>query len=222
MKRPYLTILVFVFFSCNSGQHIKVIDKWENGKNKNVLTFDSPNDTLTYLKEFYFENEQLGMKGKLINGKQEGLWEWWYENGNKKDEAITTNGFFTGQRKHWREDGTLKLVEIINGQCSTDCCDGKVIFYTEKGEKLIEYTQRNGKWNGEGIGYFPDGKIKRKFIYVNGKKNGLNYEYYPNGQISVEGNYLDDLETGKWIYRDSIGNISGYEIYKDGQVIETK
>lgn len=222
MNKLLIVIISFVLSSCNSGKTNKIIDKWDNGKNKTVITYDKQNDTLTYLREFYYENGQLGTKGKIVNGKQDGLWEWWYENGKKKDEATISNGKYIGQRKHWREDGTLKQIEIISGQCINDCCDGKIIYYNEKGEKLIEYTQQNGQWNGEGIGYFSNGKIKRKFIYLNGKKNGMNYEYYPNGHISVEGNYSNDLETGKWTYRDSLGNITGYEIYKEGKVIEKK
>jgi antitoxin component YwqK of YwqJK toxin-antitoxin module len=220
MNRLFTVIIFFVLFSCNNGQNIKVVDKWENGKNKTIITYDNPNDTLTYLREFYFKNGQIGTKGKFVNGKQDGLWEWWYDNGNKKDEAKISNGAYKGERKHWREDGTLKQIEIISGQCSGDCCDGKVIYYTEKGEKLIEYTQQNGQWNGEGIGYYPDGKLKRKFRYVEGKKQGMNYEYLPNGVIEAEGNYVDDLEDGKWTYRDSTGKVTGYQFYKNGQIIK--
>lgn len=221
MNRLFIVIVLLTLFSCNNGKKIKVINKWENGKNKTVNTYDNPKDTLSYLSEFYFENGQLGTRGNVVNGKQDGFWEWWYDNGNKKDEATLSNGEYKGELKHWREDGTLKQVEIIIGKCSGNCCDGKIIFYTDKGEKLIEYTRQNGQWNGEGIGYYPDGKMKRKFNYVEGKKQGMNYEYLPNGVIEAEGSYKDDLEDGKWTYRDSTGKVTGHEFYKNGQIINT-
>ncbi len=221
MNKSFL-IFTVIIFSCQDGQKRKISEKWGNGNNKVVLTYDNPNDTTNYLQEFFFENGKLDTKGKIHNGKQDGLWEWWYSNGNKKDEAVIKDGVYIEQRKHWREDGTLRQVEIITGECFGDCCDGKVVFYDDKGFKLIEYSQKSGKWNGEGIGYFRDGKIKRRFTYVDGKKQGMNYEYYHNGVVSAEGLYVDDNEEGKWTLRDSTGTVTGYQEYKKGKIVNSK
>ena len=208
---------VTILLSCNTGQKTKILDRWGNGKNKVVLTYDNPDDTLTYLREYFHENGQLGSRGHFLNNKQEGFWEWWFDNGKKQDEATLRQDAYVGQRKHWRKDGTLDKIEIISGACLDQCCDGKEVFYTEKGIKLIEYTRQNGERNGEGILYYPDGKIKRKFIYANGKKNGMCYDFYPNGKIDNEVNYIDDKEEGLFIWRDSTGKITTKTFFKNGQ-----
>ena len=46
----------------------------------------------------------------------------------------------------------------------------------------------------------------------------MNYEYNPNGQVEVEGTYINDLEEGKWIFRDSVGNVTHFVYYKGGQI----
>lgn len=209
--------VLMILVSCNKGPKTKIVEKWETGKSKIIQTYDNPDDTLTFKREFYYKNGQLGSKGYYVNNKQDGLWEWWFCNGNKQHEAVFKNGLYVQYRKHWREDGTLRLVEIINHPCSDTCCDGKRIYYRDNGTKLIQYSvSSNGEWDGEGFAYFPDGKIARKFTYVNGLKQGMCYEYYENGKIEEEGNYINDKEDGKWICRDSTGKMTGYYIYKDG------
>ena len=56
--------------------------------------------------------------GKMKDGKKEGLWTWWYENGSKKGEETFKNG-----RKH----------ELS-------------IFWYENGQKKWERTFDDGKW----------------------------------------------------------------------------
>jgi antitoxin component YwqK of YwqJK toxin-antitoxin module len=50
----------------------------------------------------------------------------------------------------------------------------------------------------------------------------MNSEFFHNGQISAEGNFVDDKEEGKWIFKDSTGKITGYEFYKKGELVRTK
>ncbi len=40
------------------------------------------------------------------NGKKDGLWTWWFENGQKKSEPIWKDGEFISS-KSWNEDGSV-------------------------------------------------------------------------------------------------------------------
>jgi antitoxin component YwqK of YwqJK toxin-antitoxin module len=113
-------------------------------------------------------------------------------------------------------------IEIIEGECDESCCDGRLIFYDEKGRKYAENTSRYGEFDGPAYQYFTDGKIRKEFTYQNDMKNGITYEYYHNGQIHAEGNYIDDKEDGEWTFRDTTGKIIGYAHYKNGIVLPTK
>ncbi len=217
-----LLIAVVIICSCSESPSATIKEVYKDGSTKVTYTYFDSADTTSYIRHFFHPNGVLGHKGKIINGKQDGLWQWWFENGNRKDLAYCDNGLYIKHRKHWREDGTLKQVEIIDGYCEGECCDGVLIYYDNDGLKLLQYTMKNGNYDGIGYGYYKDGSIKRKFYYKNGLKNGMNYEYLPNGNISVSGMYKDDLEQGKWSFRDNSGKIISYSYYIDGEEIKSE
>lgn len=211
----FLTIL----FSCYSRQKQKVLDKWENGNNKLVLTYDNLDDTLTYLREFFHENGQLGTKGHFINGKQNGLWEWWYENGQKKDEATIKQGIYIGQRKHWFENGSLKQVEIISGECLGECCDGQVINYYENGQIEDESTRINGQTIGQYVYYYDNGQKMKEVYFSASIKDGKYCEWYKDGTKWVEGSYKADERDSVWTWFTTTGTIKSIKLYKEGEFI---
>ncbi|MEH0153072.1 hypothetical protein V6R21_02940 [Limibacter armeniacum] len=224
MTRCILIIVLIFFSACKERYNEVVVQRWEDGSEKIIHTFDNQIDTTSYVRTFYYQNGNLGTKGRINNGQKDGIWEWWYSNGNKKDLANFNLGLYVNERKHWREDGSLKLIEVIDNSCdeSIECCDGKLLFYNEQSIKVMEYNMKDCEYDGVGYSYFSDGKIKREFNYRKGKKEGVNYEYYPNGNLRVSGEYQNDLEQGKWVYVDSLGKEEAYEFYENGKVVKTE
>lgn len=58
------------------------------------------------------DNGQIGLKGKIVEGKKEGKWTWWYSSGQKKRESEFTNNRKHGLTVYWYENG-VKAKEII-------------------------------------------------------------------------------------------------------------
>ena len=48
-------------------------------------------------------------------------------------------------------------------------------------------------------------------------KNNFTKEYYKGGQIKGEGNYIDDLKAGKWIYYYKTGEIRTKVNFENGK-----
>ena len=46
-------------------------------------------------------------EGNMIDGKAQGIWKGWYENGNKQSEVDFKNGIEITS-KWWNEDGSVK------------------------------------------------------------------------------------------------------------------
>jgi len=218
MKKLFIIIVLVSVYSCNRGDRMEVSEKWENGNNKVVRTYENSDDTLTFLYEGYYEDGKPSIRGNKLHGYKNGTWRWWYSNGNMKDEAKFSIGNYIEERKHWRENGTLRLVEYINGECIDDCCNGRLVFYNEKGEKMNEFTQKDGQFDGVGYVYYPNGKLSRKFTYIKGEKQGYSCDYYQNGMISAEGNFLNNNKDSIWIFKDSLGNVKSKDLYRDGQL----
>ena len=72
MKKLLLLFIPIVFFmSCNNDQ-LKRENIYENGKYKTTITF--------------YEDGKIMSKGRFNEGDlQDGLWEYYYENGNKQN-----------------------------------------------------------------------------------------------------------------------------------------
>lgn len=218
----FLTIL----FSCNNSQKRKVLDKWDNGKNKVVLTYDNPNDTLTYLREAFYKSGKLFSKGHFLNGEQTGLWEWWYENGKKKDEAFLANGLYYKKRTHWYDNGKLLKEEFIDKPCTDNCCLGKVIFYNQDG--TISQIRYNNPDSVTGIvyRYYPNGKPSEEHQVIllgdSAVEHGKLVQYFENGKIEVVGFLHYGCKDSVWRWNDSLGNLSQVDIWENCRLKERK
>ena len=94
--------------------------------------------------------------GYIKNGKKEGLWTWWFENGEKKNEGSFKDGLENGLHKWWYENGQ----KGIEGTYKDGLEFGLWTYFYENGQKQIEgiYTdwEKVGKWTY----YNEDGSIK--------------------------------------------------------------
>ncbi len=222
MKRMFWVIIMLIIFSCNHGQKTKIISKWDNGKKKVVNTYDNIQDSLTYTREFFFENGKLGTYGKMLNGEREGNWHFYYENGNKKHEAFFSKGHYINKRIHWYENGKLQLEEFFDGQCEGDCCDGKNIYYLENGLIEQEVFIKNGITKYTLYDYDKKGEFILITNYVDTIKEGGYKEIWKNGGKKVEGSYKNGKQDGKWTWWDNKGKLRYIQYYKDGEYLDDK
>jgi len=53
--------------------------------------------------------EQFDENGQPIDGKKEGLFQWWYDNGQLKQECTYVDGKLDGVKQNWYRDVSLTL-----------------------------------------------------------------------------------------------------------------
>ena len=92
-------------------------------------------------------NGQKEMEGKYKDGKQDGLWVWWYENGQKEMEVNNKDG---------KEDGLL-------------------VEWYENGQKSIEYNFEDGKQDGLETWWDENGQLRSEVNWEDGKKVSVKY-----------------------------------------------
>ena len=162
-----------------------------------------------------------GKKESEINykdGKQDGLYTFWYENGNKEFEGT--------HNKDEKEDG-LWTRWYENGQKSNEQTykDGKIdgleIQWHENGQKSGEGTFKDGKQDGKWTHWFSNGQKSSEGNSKDGKFDGLYTRWHENGQKKEEGTYKDGEYEGKQIWWDEDGNEIKWEFYKDGKLIDS-
>ncbi|MEI6049861.1 MAG: toxin-antitoxin system YwqK family antitoxin [Bacteroidota bacterium] len=148
---------------------------YENSTLKSLLIFTG--DGTKADATIYHPNGNISSKGKYINKKKEGKWQFF--SAFKKDYLISEEGY----------SGNLK-----NGT--------SIKFYPDStiAEKVIYINDlRQGEWTT----YYPNGAICLKSNYMNDKINGRFEVWFENGKIEFSGQYNNDTRDGVWyIYKN--------------------
>jgi len=87
---------------------------------------------------------EVYMINQKINGKKEGVWKAWFEDGQLEYEGHYKEGKRHGIWKRWFEDGQLRY----------------------------ERNYKEDKWHGIHKGWFEDGQLQYEGHYKEGKRHG--------------------------------------------------
>ena len=133
---------------------------YENGIFSNRSSEELVNGTI-------YQNfkEKRVVLGNGVNGKKEGLWTFWYDNGRKIKE-----GSF--------EDGKL---------------EGVWTYWNQRGEKESEGTFKAGKGSGLWIFWHPNGEKFSEGNLIGVKKDGIWTYWSQNGKKESEEDYEDGV-----------------------------
>jgi antitoxin component YwqK of YwqJK toxin-antitoxin module len=215
-------------YSKDSSLHFNTYEEAELACLKKLIKIStqskSENAELTpHIK--YHDNGNVYIKGqKNSGGQEEGIWEWFFENGNivqripfkegKKDgieEWFCANGNITKTRL-WK-DG--KLIETTEPELTPH------IEYYRNGNVWIK-GQKNSKGQREGIWeiFWENGNIQWRIPYKEGKEDGIEEWFYENGNIHWRIPYKEDKIDGTQKFYDEQGNITETRLWKEGELIE--
>ena len=162
---------------------------------------------------FYYPNQEVGItasslcvykdlygqymsKVELVNGKFEGKFIRWWENGQKHQEKHYKNGKLDGKSSGWWSDGRKYYIknyknDVLNG-LSTQ-------WYETVSQKQGEGEYIDGKANGKWIFWFPNGQIAQEYFKIDGKRDGKWLEYGINGKLIRESSWKDgECISGDW------------------------
>ena len=105
-------------------------------------------------------------EGSYKNGKQDGKWTYWWENGQKGAEETYKNGEFDGKSTSWHENGQ-KMMEgnWKNGKP----WDGKQILWHQNGQKQSELTIKDGEYDGKWTAWYENGQKELEGIFKDGE-----------------------------------------------------
>ncbi|MFC2106732.1 toxin-antitoxin system YwqK family antitoxin [Bacteroidota bacterium] len=152
----------------------------------------------------------------IISGCSKTKQEYW-DNGNIKSEIEYQNDEMHGKAKWYFYEGGLQFeVNYIKGKL-----DGPSTRYFSNGKIQSIENYKDDQLNGKSTDYIITGKISEEKNFVNDTLEGEYKLWYANGIIQIEGYYNKGLYDGKWIYRDTYGNIVGIGDFKKGSGTQT-
>tara|TARA_Y100000813_G_C24117062_1_gene330739 strand:- start:45 stop:1016 length:972 start_codon:yes stop_codon:yes gene_type:complete len=133
--------------------------------------------------------DEYNFIGNFKMGEKNGIWTWFYLNGNKRYEINFINGIKDGAYNFWYENGQLELESIY----------------------------KEGEINGNQIRYFKDGSKSSEIYYEAGKQDGPFKMWFSNGQIKLDFFYKDGKSHGSWKKWDEFGRIETEANFKNGE-----
>jgi len=191
-------------------------------------------DTDTLLKA-YFRDKSLRIKdgpftmyhaknlkafeGQYVNNVQQGIWKYYYRNGQLKDSGMIKNNQMVNTWRSWHENG--KQLAIANYMSPDSIPDDLIILAVPQPGKTgllhsdttINYP--HGKWTE----FHDNGNQKQSGNYLRGWRDGEWTSWYANGGMESKGSYYKDEQQGDWEYYFENGKTSTREKYKDNKVV---
>lgn len=119
------------------GKEDGTFEEWDEAGG--LLLQGSYVDGLRQGEWVYHVNDHKEM-GSYVDGEPDGLWEHFYESGQKRFEGSFIQGEPDGVHRYWRPDGTRSVIEVF----SVGQPDGTWTFYGE--DPTVQHTReyRNG------------------------------------------------------------------------------
>jgi antitoxin component YwqK of YwqJK toxin-antitoxin module len=123
-------ILSVLLIGCTSRIVQETVESYADGSAKVIRFYQEEGRTRTLIKEIlYYPNHQKYMEGEYKDGKREGKWTSWNQNGNKWSEGNFKNGLDDGLRIIYHENGKL----FIEGYYKAGLKTGVWRFYDDQG-----------------------------------------------------------------------------------------
>lgn len=165
---------------------IKTLGGYRNGVKDGVhRSYDEDGNVVSGAK---YSLGTLLAEGVLDDqGREQGLWVFYYSTGEKKAEGEYKDGKKIKEWKYYHRNGKMEQT----GRYQNDLPVG---FW---------------RW------YFDDGTVRREEEYFRGLMEGPSVEYNEFGEVVAEGEYLDGFKEGPWNYK--VGDHTELGSYVEGE-----
>ncbi|NGX39176.1 MAG: hypothetical protein KR126chlam1_00498 [Chlamydiae bacterium] len=230
---PLLLLLLPFVSGCRSSGNksdsivsIQIIDR--NGFSETISNEDrlSTYENVNFLASQPFQ-KVLRVYGKNSEGKSHSKLTSYHNNGGVWQLLEAVNGRANGRYLEWHENGTLKIeAHVIEGLADLGInaqkswlFDKESLVWDERGHLEAEFLYELGSLNNQAKYYFPSGKIKKTIPYFHGVIEGTLFTYDEEGEVLEEIFYKQGVKegaaTGYWVSRSP----KYQEQYREGLLI---
>jgi antitoxin component YwqK of YwqJK toxin-antitoxin module len=203
------------------------LEKYEDG-----IKIEGDEQTMILeVRQQFYESGNVKERGSYKEGKKQGTFRFYDENGNETGAAlyvedqkigegkIDSTGQRQGDWKLYYPSGELRAQgAYVNGLKEGDW----MFFFSngkqeQKGAYKVDLPVGAWKW------YYTSGALHRDELYRKGKEDGRAIEYDSTGKVINEGDYVDGLKNGAWLLTVNDHTESGNYVdgEKDGEWVWT-
>jgi antitoxin component YwqK of YwqJK toxin-antitoxin module len=152
-----------------------------------------------------------------------GVWQQWYDNGQKKDSGRYYYNKLVARWKYWHRNGVLETNSKYADSFATPKGVTSGLSKEEKPTAIAFYINnyfadyiKVGMWQT----YYDNNNLKDSTLYIEGLEEGLVKQWYANGNVESKGFFTNGKRQGEWSFYYENGNVATIENYTDG-VIKT-
>ena len=158
MKHILAPILLLVFLFPSLALSEEVVDYYDDLVQREGIFYKKFTDVP-------FTGKTTGLtQGTFKNGKRDGPWVLYYDNGGFLEKGTYKNGGYDGPWVKYHDNGQLNWKgDFKNGEK-----EGPWVIYYENGELRDKGDWKNGKRDGFWVWYHRDGRLWREATYENG------------------------------------------------------
>jgi antitoxin component YwqK of YwqJK toxin-antitoxin module len=156
---------------------------------KSVLIFSSNGKEATAI--LYHQNGNIASKGKYVNQKKEGKWQFFSElvkNGLLEEEFYSDDKKNGVSVKFYPDSTIAEKINYVN-----DLKQGEWTKYHQNGKLLLRSTYKSDKVEGKFETWFDNGKPEFSGTYKNDARDGLWIIYNEDGSVRYRVNYEDGI-----------------------------
>jgi uncharacterized protein len=160
--------------------------------------------------KYFYDDGKIKSEGSYANNLETGNWKYLFENGKTEETGGFKNGKYDGMWQWFYENGNIKIEEeYYEGKA-----EGASAEYDSVGNVITKGTYFDGQ--KEGDWFYQAGDYSEKGKYVADLKDGKWQAFYNNGKLEYEGNYLQGNPDGEHIYYYDNGKIKELNFYVMG------
>lgn len=205
-------ILVREYYVNDYDERNGLYKEWDNN-GKLRLEANYKNDELHghYIK---YEDEKVSKDIWYSNGKIDGKYKSYWDNGNPYVEIEYEDGKMNGKFTAYYPDGSIKK----EGYNKEDKKVGIWKSYYENGQIRVEENYIKGVQEGRYRKWYDNGQLEAEGTYERNYLEGTFTTYYKNGKLKSKGELKKFLEDGTWLEYDEKGH-GVKKVYEKGKVI---
>jgi antitoxin component YwqK of YwqJK toxin-antitoxin module len=164
---------------------------------------------------FYFQNGDIEQEGYFNNDKPDQDWIWFYSNGKKKREEV----YLLGKREGpYVEYDTAENV-ILKGEYYDGDRTGEWFYQIGDNREIGSYElgNKNGEWK-----HYYSNIDQLRFVgsYNNGDEDGTHKWFYANGNVELIGDYRVGQKIQDWKKYNEDGSAYMTFTYRNNELIK--
>lgn len=205
---------------------IHIVDR--NGFSETISNKDRLNQyqNVDFLKEQPYQ-KILRIYARDSKGNIRSIVTTYHDNGNPKQFLEILNGRANGMYCEWHENGNMSLMsKIIGGTPDVTAVaekswlfDGPSYVWNEEGCLLAEINYSQGQLDGWSIYYHPSSQVWKRLFFVKNKVEGLVEIFKSNGELLQQMSYAHGEREGcSQRYWDP-DHLASQEKYSEGKLV---